>query len=1695
MFQVRIHCIDYCLAAPTKADFAASRAPIVRKNSSRETAKGPTKDASEDTRRDTSRDTSNNGSRVSNVSDAAADSREVRVPIIRVFGATASGRIACAHIHGVFPYVFVPFDSFRFEDVDRIIASLRNGINRAVGRTAVLAITFVRGIPFYGFHVGFRPYLKIYLYDPSQMSRVAEMLRQGRIGGVPQLLPQESHIPFLLQFMTDYNLYGCDILEATEKEVSWRAPAPPSPSARNCPLEVDIAAYSICNRHAVPERWQHEDLPEVPNKPNERLVYSMAALWREMAAKYNKKGRKNAEERKAWEMISTQEAFAQLGASSSDPRRTPAAWIHEDEYREQIADIIAAEKRHDTRTPPRESLEDELPTIRQSVEDFYPKSTRSENKKRKRGCTQGHPGGQETAANDNGDSDGDFDFPSSLPKKPRLSDAAALSAVGHPSPSPDFEQQLGSILAKHESAFDKATLSNEWLRSQQSEPRQSQELPTRRKQQNDPKDSHRPLPQTFPVVKSAFTRDADKSSSQTTSQTTSDYENESQSQQLFIPSTPDLELEHLSTPQKTGRNKKQEADVVPGTQADEDRKTPRQSGAVALPGEPKEPFYRVSERVLVLSQPPPTAKDVMLSLGKFGPTEVPRDAFFSNKSDYQKTKHSVLATVNTAPTLPAFDPIHQSDVGVFRRQQDVRPRGTTRSWEFALLPPSQATVEAWLQAEQDQEAAAKEADALQLSSTQQQMTQSQLSQEQRAALRRPKTGLQLDMRTLCLEVHAASRGTFLPNPERDAIQCVFWRCSGGGEIDIYEEVHGLHIGGKNGGVISAKRPLRDDFCVDVAADEKALIQLVIRLVHLLDPDLLAGYEVLGSSWGYLKERAALYDIDLWQELSRVAQPRVVPFHERDQGVTGRYVLSINQAMRADVDLRQYTLESAAWNVLGRRVPFYRPEVLTAWASSGRQTDLSRLMRYYRRRTAVGLALIEATELVSRTSEQARVLGVDFASVLDRGSQFKVESVMLRVAKPENFVMPSPSHEQVGQQNAAECTPLVLEPRSNFYSSPVVVLDFTSLYPSLMIAYNLCYSTYAGRLDPLYHEKKLAVKAAAQERTRVEKDTHHDIGNSDNVGSDHGSSGNTVNCPVVDDETAALLAKHQEKAATKLGFTTYNRPPGLLDRLSQLGLVVSPTGTMYVGARTRQSLLAKMLAELLDTRAMVKAAMKKTAAHKIAERQRLHNRQLALKLLANVTYGYTSASFSGRMPCVEVADSIVQTGRQTLDKAIALIHSVQRWGAEVVYGDTDSLFIHLPGRTREEAFKLGAEMAEAVTATNAHPVRLKFEKVYHPCVLLAKKRYVGYMYDNPQQAEPVFDAKGIETVRRDGSPASAKILEECLRILFDSADLSRVKAYVQARFEDVMSDRLSIADLCFAKEVRAPTSYRAPPPGAVVASRRMAQDPRATLVHGERVPYVVIAGPPDMALRDRCVAPEEMVKNRNLRLDSDYYIQKSLVPPLDRIFRLVGVDVLRWYLEMPKARMPLRTADPAPTQQMAGAGAGSAGGGHVGQQTLDTWLRGSRCARCDMPVRRKRRRWPAWRGGGAQRGVANGGSNGNGNGNGKDADKVRFGQQTSAAAPSSSAKTPVLCKSCARDAPGTLARLQTQARDAERAYREILEGCRSCARLGPREEVRCENLTCPVYFVRTERAVKAKIERAKAPLVAMLARRGMQDLEW
>lgn len=74
--------------------------------------------------------------------------------------------------------------------------------------------------------------------------------------------------------------------------------------------------------------------------------------------------------------------------------------------------------------------------------------------------------------------------------------------------------------------------------------------------------------------------------------------------------------------------------------------------------------------------------------------------------------------------------------------------------------------------------------------------------------------------------------------------------------------------------------------------------------------------------------------------------------------------------------------------------------------------------------------------------------------------------MLRLAKPLNFVAVSPNVQQRAHMKAPEYIALVLEPESKLYDDPVIVLDFQSLYPSIIIAYNYCFTTCVGRVESL-----------------------------------------------------------------------------------------------------------------------------------------------------------------------------------------------------------------------------------------------------------------------------------------------------------------------------------------------------------------------------------------------------------------------------------------------------------------------------------------------------------------------------------------------------------------------------------------------------------------------------------------------------
>ncbi|KAJ8727406.1 hypothetical protein PYW07_001525 [Mythimna separata] len=699
------------------------------------------------------------------------------------------------------------------------------------------------------------------------------------------------------------------------------------------------------------------------------------------------------------------------------------------------------------------------------------------------------------------------------------------------------------------------------------------------------------------------------------------------------------------------------------------------------------------------------------------------------------------------------------------------------------------------------------------------------------------------------EVHTSVRGDLNPDPAIDPIEVLFLTvtndCPPGHRL---EKITTKII------VVETFTPVRYlDRCifnVDVTYvdNETELLDKVIELVMTHDPDILCGYEIEMNSWGYILERAQNLGLEIVKETSRITekyrQKRWRGEENDFEGrIIGRIMLNVWRLFRHEMALSSYSFENCMYEVLKERVPTYSYAQLSKW-----WRDETRILRWipvehYLTRLSGTVRMLEKLDIINRTSELARLFGLQWWEVLSRGSQFRVESLMLRAARPLNLVALSPTVKQRAAMKAPECLPLIFEPESRFYTDPVIVLDFQSLYPSMMIAYNYCFSTCIGRVQNINGE-----------------------------------------------------------AAYEFGAWRLRIPKAKLEALVKNGLVHwSPVGVGFVKSSVRRGVLPALLRRILAARQAVKKNMKVQTDE--AVKKAMHSRQLGLKLIANVTYGYTAANFSGRMPCVEVGDSVVSKGRETLERAIKMVRESTQWNAKVIYGDTDSMFVLVPGGTRAEAFEIGQQIADAVTADNPSPVALKLEKVYQPCILQTKKRYVGYMYESAEQQKPVYEAKGIETVRRDGCPAGVKLLQRALCELFDTGDMSRVKRSVMAVLSRLADGTLPPQDLFFTREYHGAAGYRpgASAPPNEIAKRLMSHDRRAAPRSGWRVAWQVTAGAPGAPLVRLARTPAELVRDPTLQAHKTYYAARVLLPPLHRCLSLLGVDVFKWWNEVGYSR--------------------------------------------------------------------------------------------------------------------------------------------------------------------------------------------------
>lgn len=773
---------------------------------------------------------------------------------------------------------------------------------------------------------------------------------------------------------------------------------------------------------------------------------------------------------------------------------------------------------------------------------------------------------------------------------------------------------------------------------------------------------------------------------------------------------------------------------------------------------------------------------------------------------------------------------------------------------------------------------------------------------------------------LSMELHCKTRKELLPNPKYDAIEVIVWVCD-----DIISNAENEQLSRYSGVLMltpvnstfttDSNLLLREiqmylrsisslsstNPQIQIFSNEIELIQAFCQLTRdILDPDFLIGFESTNQSYGYLIKRGKVLNLNILQLLSRVPEEKPSfrneiirqelakeaggsseendryqngMFEEEtneiyDQSsiiadvgifIKGRTFLNAWNLLRSELKLWNSTVHYAAEHILQMTLPFFTPQQLTKWYSQ--PVTRYKTIAYIYLLTVSNLLLVEKLDLMRKISECARLYGIDFFSVFHRGSQYRVEASLLVKAHVYDYLLITPSKTRVANQAAMEVIPLVLEPKSRFYTDPVLVLDYQSLYPSMMLAYNLCYSTCMGKLKPGSGNGNNSPQLSSETTGRLGVINYPEE-----------ISAINATLHVNNIKKFLKIKEHEglDKTSAPLNAKSIPKEKGNW-KIDENTPYVSPNGSIFCAKSVREGILPIMIREMLNTRLMVKRSMKKHT--KISLDGKKHNkvlekvldaRQLAIKLLANVTCkflhpttlvsnliscmdGYTGAGFSGRMPMAELADAIVQSARSLLEWTIRTINSHPKWKAEVVYGDTDSVFVHLPGRDLQQAFKIGEEIALEITSKTPEDVVLKFEKVYYPCLLVSKKRYVGNCYEYPPPSQEILsrvtinpkyitiprhveslmkerayggtrigkendiygknlilsllekyslqtktnnylfiDAKGIEMIRSDQCLLTQKIQKEVLILLFTTfGDLSLLKSYLVLKWQQIL----------------------------------------------------------------------------------------------------------------------------------------------------------------------------------------------------------------------------------------------------------------------------------------------------------------------
>lgn len=518
---------------------------------------------------------------------------------------------------------------------------------------------------------------------------------------------------------------------------------------------------------------------------------------------------------------------------------------------------------------------------------------------------------------------------------------------------------------------------------------------------------------------------------------------------------------------------------------------------------------------------------------------------------------------------------------------------------------------------------------------------------------------------------------------------------------------------------------------------KIEVELLIGFFELIkeySPEVIIGYNIMKFDIPYLIERSKMYNV-LTSEMCKtgiipanIATIGEVKWESKAYGkqifktlsLDGRIFIDLLPIVQRTYTFNNYKLSTVATEILGHTKDPLTPHGIFKCYRMGIENPKSRdtvegkealalCGKYCMVDSIVTAELFEKLNMWVGLCEESTILNSTISSLYIKGQQVRTYNQVFRLALHSNTIVQDNAFVSNDGLHGAD----VLDPIPGLHKW-AVPFDFTSLYPSVMIANNISHNT-------LVNDKYEYQKHIADEDCNIFEWEDH------------------IRC--IHDETVRK-EKKGKVACGKHKFRWFKGYKGIMCILVADLL------------DSRNAVKKQIKTETFKLKELQIEAMKTDLKENLKEIQRLElllvvldKRQWSLKISANSAYGAMGVK-EGYLPLMPGAMCTTAGGRKYLHKAIEIM--TDRYNGTVIYGDTDSTMVKFGIEDPEKLWDYCMKIEEEIKQDFPHPMGLAFEKkIYRKMLLLTKKRYHTEICGRDGVVYKV-DSKGVILNRRDNS---------------------------------------------------------------------------------------------------------------------------------------------------------------------------------------------------------------------------------------------------------------------------------------------------------------------------------------------------------